>query len=703
MPEQIANQALTTLAAELAKGATTLTVASAARFPSEGQFRILIDSELLMVTAIEGTTFTVERGIEETTDVVHVSGSTVTQILTAAGFATKADLEEGVLLESEIPSSVATGSVADKSAGRIMYVRSDGTTTGWVEPPTVDAAAWGVSSENADNSEALSEAISAMETISGKLRLPSGELAFSEGFLLNREDDENGSFQYVIEGDGRGTILAPTKTVDWVFRVNVDAEDNPVHSVGNLVGRIQLRDVYVKGTVEGEEASGLIRIAKASAQLKNVRCLEMDYGVYQADGYCDHHSFEDVRWKSLTTPNGWCLYINKTNGDGHNFRRCSFGPSKAAHFHATAGATIDDCIGGLWEMHACTGIEFRGHHLDPAVLGEEISAPMIRIEDSRVRIAGGFLLAAESQPIIEVNDNDVYDATQLIVDGTSFGWRNGDPEVSPPRAAHIHIAAVWKRARFIFHYPRGFCVNEGSTVSDPVGVLVTSDDEDVQAAIDAAPEQVNGHAVLTVEDNTDWKLRPVSRVRTATRWENAPAITAIGAQLEIGGEIAKETKYFYRMATWDGFQWSERSSEESGETEADETAFMLWVNTRGVNVKVRVWRGSTEGEYDRYVDLTIPTLLTRLCDVGDYLAGLAWVVPEKEEEVPATPESTEQRDLVEVSGHRLLWDSEAPSNGEWSRGDRVLHTEPSAGGNEGWICVESGEPGTWKKFGTIAE
>lgn len=703
MTEQIANQALTRLAAELAKGATTLTVASTTRFPAEGSFRILIDSELMMVTAVEGTTFTVERGIEETADVVHVDGSTVTQILTAGGFATKADLEEGKLLESEIPNTVATGEVADKSAGKLMYVRSDGTTTGWVEPPTVDAAAWGVSAENSDNSEALAAAIAAMETVSGKLRLPSGELAFSEGFLLNREDDENGSFQYVIEGDGRGTILAPTKAVDWVFRVNVDAEDEPVHSVGNLVGRIQLRDVYAKGEVEGEKATGLIRIANASAGLNNVRCLEMDYGVYQVDGYCDHHSFEDVRWKSVTTPNGWCLYINKTNGDGHSFKRCSFGPSRAARFQSTNGATIDDCIGGLWELHACTGIEFRGHHLDPSVNGEEISAPMIKIEDSRVRIAGGFLLAAKSQPIIEVEDNDQYDATQLIVDGTSFGWRNGDPEVSPPRAAHINIAEATGRARFVFHYPRGFCINEGSAVSDPVGVVVTSDDEGIQAAIDAAPEQVNGHSELAAEDNNEWKLQPVSRVRTASRWANTPAISTIGAQLGIGGEIGEGTKYFYRMAVWDGFQWSQRSAEESKEAEVNETAFMLWVSARSVNAKVRVWRGSAEGEYDRYVDLTIPTMRTRLCDVGGYLAGLAWVVPEKEEEVPAPPESNSQRDLIEASGHRLLWNSEAPTNGEWSRGDRVLHTEPSAGGNEGWVCVESGEPGTWKEFGTIAE
>lgn len=45
--------------------------------------------------------------------------------------------------------------------------------------------------------------------------------------------------------------------------------------------------------------------------------------------------------------------------------------------------------------------------------------------------------------------------------------------------------------------------------------------------------------------------------------------------------------------------------------------------------------------------------------------------------------------------------SAAPTTGTWRRGDKVKHSAPVAGGNEGWICVESGSPGTWKTFGVI--
>lgn len=46
----------------------------------------------------------------------------------------------------------------------------------------------------------------------------------------------------------------------------------------------------------------------------------------------------------------------------------------------------------------------------------------------------------------------------------------------------------------------------------------------------------------------------------------------------------------------------------------------------------------------------------------------------------------------------------APTTGEWYRGDKVWHRNPTAGGFEGWVCV-SGDGtgvGTWKEFGTIA-
>jgi len=81
--EQFANIAQSTLSGAIDGVATTLTVASATTFPSAAQFRLLIGSEILLVTAVAGTTFTVTRGAESTTAAVHANGATVTGVLTS--------------------------------------------------------------------------------------------------------------------------------------------------------------------------------------------------------------------------------------------------------------------------------------------------------------------------------------------------------------------------------------------------------------------------------------------------------------------------------------------------------------------------------------------------------------------------------------------------------------------------------------------
>jgi hypothetical protein len=86
--ERLANNAVTTLSLPITTTyATTVYVASVALFPAAGDFRILIDDELLLVTAVDAATntFTVTRGIEGTTPATHAVGSAVSQVLTAAG------------------------------------------------------------------------------------------------------------------------------------------------------------------------------------------------------------------------------------------------------------------------------------------------------------------------------------------------------------------------------------------------------------------------------------------------------------------------------------------------------------------------------------------------------------------------------------------------------------------------------------------
>lgn len=82
--EQYANEVSSTTTGSVNNSSdpVSVVVASATGFPTTGKFRIRIDDEILLVTAVSGTTFTCSRAQEGTTIASHSSGATVTHVLT---------------------------------------------------------------------------------------------------------------------------------------------------------------------------------------------------------------------------------------------------------------------------------------------------------------------------------------------------------------------------------------------------------------------------------------------------------------------------------------------------------------------------------------------------------------------------------------------------------------------------------------------
>lgn len=81
-------------------GQTTITLTDASEFPTEGDFRILIDSEIMLVTAVSGNDFTVTRGVDGSTATTHNDAATVTGILTGGAMEAYIDHATGVLTPS---------------------------------------------------------------------------------------------------------------------------------------------------------------------------------------------------------------------------------------------------------------------------------------------------------------------------------------------------------------------------------------------------------------------------------------------------------------------------------------------------------------------------------------------------------------------------------------------------------------------------
>jgi hypothetical protein len=88
VPERFTNNPSTILAAAMALGDTTIQLVSAADFPTQAQYRLRVEDEIMLVTAGAGaTTQTVTRGAEGTVAAAHPVGSPVKHPLTAGSLA----------------------------------------------------------------------------------------------------------------------------------------------------------------------------------------------------------------------------------------------------------------------------------------------------------------------------------------------------------------------------------------------------------------------------------------------------------------------------------------------------------------------------------------------------------------------------------------------------------------------------------------
>lgn len=86
--ERFVNRIQTTLDGAITDSATTVTVSDAngSGYPLLGDFRILVESEVMHVTALSGNDLTVVRGVDGTSAASHSDGVVINPIITQEGF-----------------------------------------------------------------------------------------------------------------------------------------------------------------------------------------------------------------------------------------------------------------------------------------------------------------------------------------------------------------------------------------------------------------------------------------------------------------------------------------------------------------------------------------------------------------------------------------------------------------------------------------
>lgn len=118
--EQFVNEASAALDGAINNSVTSITVKNGVRLPASGTFRARIDDELLIVTAVAGTTtWTVTRGAEGSTAASHSDSAAIYVIVTARAMDAIVSVEEaGTEIANSRSLNFTDATVAD-DAGRV--------------------------------------------------------------------------------------------------------------------------------------------------------------------------------------------------------------------------------------------------------------------------------------------------------------------------------------------------------------------------------------------------------------------------------------------------------------------------------------------------------------------------------------------------------------------------------------------------------
>lgn len=208
MTEQFANKAQTTLNGAITNVATSLVVTSAAAFPGSGTFRLIIGFEILIVTAVAGSTFTVTRGAEGTTAAAHSDLVPVTAILTAGAIAQ---------LKTDAAAAAATDATTKANAAQAAAIAAS---------DTAGAAASAITTAEAFATAAITAEESATKTLTNKtingasntltVRAASditGVLPTANQAAQTLSGDATGTTAAVVNTQARG-LKSATTTVD---------------------------------------------------------------------------------------------------------------------------------------------------------------------------------------------------------------------------------------------------------------------------------------------------------------------------------------------------------------------------------------------------------------------------------------------------------------------------------------------------------
>lgn len=678
------NNASDFLAAAIDSSQTTLTLQSAASFPSlsagEYFYGTLENTagqvEIVKVTARVGNTLTVVRAQEGTSAASFVLGSRF-ELRTSVGS-----------IEDYVEQNAELGLYTPPTASTIRNIQSKLTES--VSVKDFGAVGDGVT----DDTAAIQAAINYGEENSRRVFIPAGTYIVSSNLVV----PFTSRGRVFIEGEGYNTTIVAQSTVTRVF----DLESG--------ISFATFKNFSITGDGIDNTTYGIYAPSVLHTYFANLFIRACNTGMYLQFGWCNY--IEDCTI--------WYCYTGAEVGDAWNqctFMHCKFWLNYIGLVHGPGFAS--GCYNCLFERNAKIGV---------VVLS---SAPMFSncYFESNARVEPG-QYPAGTTPGWDFTDPATTVYCDVFIDGGAQ-WRSGTMRIFAPTRSASFLNCFTQMGQseanggtFIYMTGARDITVKGCHCKsdDPVPVVkVYADNARVNAnstrlennsgfSKNLLIEDLSGGPYVAVFDFVDTNVSQFNYAETdLSRWSFAT--TANGATWQRTNISAPNTN----SDVWELVLASTADTGIIGFTinAADYPQNIGKLFVVDINYKVE-----SAG--------TVVTPYIPGNTFGSTITGTNWVNRPRwfiwpdsgtllfgfKKEGNAGSLYVAEPVIVECGGSSIearrditktkeFYGEAAPTAGDWLRGDRVWDLTPSAAGVAGWICVASGSPGTWKEFGTI--
>ncbi|MDR5728329.1 MAG: right-handed parallel beta-helix repeat-containing protein [Terriglobia bacterium] len=691
------NNASTTLAADITSAATSMTVASAALFPptltggnwfvvtlQEIVSNLVTAEEIVMVTAVSGTTWTIVRDQESTGAQPWVTGNTVAMLDTAGTSAQF--LQAGNLYP--ITAAETAASV---------------TPTNYRYPPG-NVIRYGADPTGAADATA---AINAALTCNSSVYVPAGTYKCSATLTMLSNQ--------LLYGDGSSSILQFASGA----LTNITMSGIAESIVRNL-------KVSVTGTGSASETGGVYLFGSTNCTIEEVEFQGCNWSGVWLDGAANYNTVRKCYFHGFSEPagTGGDIMVYSINGGGTNSPCYNIFDGNQCFGGGGYGVGIEDPYAASLNGFPTNNLIVNnrvGQHISYGILvympGNTAPASNTynqvinnRVEDilgtcpTNTSTGAGIYLAGKGQGATQVIGNSIFNCcsgtTAASLAPAGIGMNGCLGGVTPPIISGNTVTGMSQgHGILVISSPGGAAV---------VGNSVTMPSTNNGTGAGGAPLQGNG---ITIESssNVNSDSNNVSMYGAGAALQiyangvNSSVISVTGGNYEvdvtgtgIALQVTQNSGFNVSQLSLTGAQFAVSNG---GADAMSLTAVIVGhlsnclataVSGRGLFLNGSTSIRVTGGEYMTQGSVAIAT--SGVCTNGF---------------IDKSVNFGSSAALIDNSGTgtppcNIEWRTNVyPSVGTWAIGDHVQQSIPVVGQEKGWFCTVSGSPGTWAGEGNL--